>query len=70
MRTAHGEVEATAHVDAAMGRGAAAMTHGWLSPNASTLTGTGSDVDALTGMVHLSGVPVTIVVAQTVSSAG
>ena len=60
VRTAHGEVATIAHIDETMGRGATAMTHGWMSPNASLLMSTTEDVDPLTGMVRLSGVPVSV----------
>ncbi len=50
----------TAVVDENMSRGVISVTHGWAVPNAGSLASSDRDVDPLTGMVMLSGIPVTV----------
>ncbi len=50
----------TAVIDEHVSRGVISVTHGWASPNAGSLASSDRDVDPLTGMVVLSGIPVTV----------
>jgi anaerobic selenocysteine-containing dehydrogenase len=60
VQSAHGSTSGRARVDTTVVRGAVAVAHGWASPNVCDLTSADDGVDALTGMVQQSGVPVTI----------
>jgi len=60
VHSAHGSTTGPARVDATVARGAVAVAHGWATPNVCQLTSAQHGVDALTGMVQQSGVPVTI----------
>ena len=60
VRSAHGSTSGTARIDATIAQGAVAIAHGWATPNVCELTSADHGVDALTGMVQQSGVPVTI----------
>jgi anaerobic selenocysteine-containing dehydrogenase len=60
VRSAHGSTSGPARIDATIARGAVAIAHGWATPNVCELTSADHGVDALTGMVQQSGVPVTI----------
>lgn len=60
VRSAHGSTSGPVRVDSTIARGAVAIAHGWATPNVCDLTSADHDVDALTGMVHQSGVPVTV----------
>jgi anaerobic selenocysteine-containing dehydrogenase len=60
VQSAHGSTSGRARVDTTVVRGAGAVAHGWASPNVGDLTSADDGVDALTGMVQQSGVPVTI----------
>ena len=48
------------NVDAAIRRGVVSVPHGFGAPNVNALTSTTHDVDPLTGMVLLSGLPVAL----------
>ena len=60
VRSAHGSTCGQARIDSTITRGAVAIAHGWASPNSCDLTSADHDIDPLTGMVHQSGVPVTV----------
>jgi anaerobic selenocysteine-containing dehydrogenase len=60
VRSAHGATRGTVRFDDALTRGAVAIAHGWATPNACELTSADHDIDPLTGMVHQSGVAVTL----------
>ncbi|MEO5839259.1 MAG: molybdopterin-dependent oxidoreductase [Acidimicrobiales bacterium] len=60
VRSAHGSTSGQARVDATVARGAVALAHGWAAPNVCDLTSADAGVDALTGMVQQSGIPVTV----------
>jgi anaerobic selenocysteine-containing dehydrogenase len=60
VRSAHGSTSGPARIDATIVQGAVAIAHGWATPNVCALTSADHGVDALTGMVQQSGVPVTI----------
>jgi anaerobic selenocysteine-containing dehydrogenase len=60
VQSAHGTTNGRAHVDATITRGAVTIAHGWATPNVCDLTSGDHDIDALTGMVRQSGVPVTV----------
>jgi anaerobic selenocysteine-containing dehydrogenase len=59
VRSAHGELVATASVDASIRPGAVSLPHGHQRANVNRLTGRDA-VDRLTGMVQYSGIPVTL----------
>jgi anaerobic selenocysteine-containing dehydrogenase len=56
----HGSVVATARLDEDMARGTVVIPHGFAEPNVGRLTATDADLDPLTGMPTLVGVPVTL----------
>jgi anaerobic selenocysteine-containing dehydrogenase len=56
----HGSVVATARLDEDMSPGTVVIPHGFTEPNVGHLTATGTDLDPLTGMPTLVGVPVTL----------
>jgi len=58
--SAAGAVTTVAALDPRVQPGTASMTHGWDDPNAGRLASSTAGVDALTGMVHLSGLPIRI----------
>ena len=58
--SAHGSVTGPLRADDRLHPSAVALTHGWGDVNVSHLTSSESDIDALTGMVLQSGVPVTV----------
>jgi anaerobic selenocysteine-containing dehydrogenase len=60
VRSTHGSTTGAVRVDSTIARGAVAIAHGWATPNVCELTSADDDIDALTGMVHQSGVPVTV----------
>ena len=64
VRSAHGATRGQARVDSTITRGAVAIAHGWAAPNACDLTSAEHDIDPLTGMVHQSGVAVTVTPAH------
>jgi hypothetical protein len=51
---------AIARIEAAMSQGTVAVPHGFTHPNVGHLTSTDLDLDPLTGMPKLVGVPVTL----------
>lgn len=55
-----GQLTGTAKVDEAVRRGAVSVPHGFAEPNVTTLTSNTHGIDPLTGMVHMSGVPVSV----------
>jgi anaerobic selenocysteine-containing dehydrogenase len=59
VRSAHGELVATASVDESIRPGGVSLPHGHQSANVNRLTGRDA-VDRLTGMVQYSGIPVTL----------
>jgi anaerobic selenocysteine-containing dehydrogenase len=56
----HGCVEATARLDEEMAQGTVVIPHGFAEPNVCHLTATDTDLDPLTGMPMLVGVPVSL----------
>lgn len=56
----HGSVVAVARLDDGMATGTVVIPHGFAEPNVGHLTATGADLDPLTGMPMLVGVPVTL----------
>ncbi|MBW2270985.1 MAG: molybdopterin-dependent oxidoreductase [Deltaproteobacteria bacterium] len=60
LRSASGELVATARIDDTLRRGAVWLPHGWTRPNVGRLTSSQRDIDPLTGMVLQSGVAVEI----------
>jgi anaerobic selenocysteine-containing dehydrogenase len=60
VRTPHGAVSGTARIDEAMAAGTVVIPHGFSEPNVGQLTATDVDVDPLTGMPTLVGVPVAL----------
>jgi anaerobic selenocysteine-containing dehydrogenase len=56
----HGAVSGTLHVDEAVTRGTVTIPHGFSEPNVNHLTATDVDLDPLTGMPTLIGIPVTL----------
>jgi anaerobic selenocysteine-containing dehydrogenase len=58
--TPHGVVRATARLERALSPGTVTIPHGFSEPNVGHLTATDFDVDPLTGMPTLVGVPVTL----------
>jgi anaerobic selenocysteine-containing dehydrogenase len=56
----YGSLGAVARVDASMARGTLVVPHGFTDPNVGHLTATDVDVDPLTGMPTLVGIPVTV----------
>jgi anaerobic selenocysteine-containing dehydrogenase len=60
----HGSLVAIARIEAAMSPGTVAVPHGFTDPNVGHLTAMDADVDPLTGMPTLVGVPVTLRVVQ------
>ena len=61
--TAQGAITLTAQVDAAMRRGVASIPHGHASANVNELTSAAA-VDAMTGMVRYTGIPIAIAPAN------
>jgi anaerobic selenocysteine-containing dehydrogenase len=59
VRSAHGELTGVARLDPAIRRGAVSAPHGHVEANVNLLTDK-NDIDALTGMVRYSGVPVSV----------
>lgn len=59
VRSARGELAATARVDDSVRRGVASVPHGHESANVNLLTDA-QDADPVTGMAHYSGLPVTV----------
>jgi anaerobic selenocysteine-containing dehydrogenase len=68
VRSSHGATHGVVHVDNAITPGAVAIAHGWAGPNPCELTSADHDIDPLTGMVHQSGVAVTVAKDHTVPS--
>ncbi len=60
----HGTIEGEAAVSVAISQGAVSVPHGYAAPHPGVLASTVSRVDPLSGMVTLSGVPVTIESAE------
>jgi anaerobic selenocysteine-containing dehydrogenase len=60
VRSAHGRVRARASLDLHMRVGVVSLPHGFVDTNVNALTSLSEQVDPLTGMVRLSGVPVTV----------
>lgn len=58
--SAHGRLVGVVAVDPDLRRGVVSIPHGFAGPHVNTLTSLGADVDALTGMPQLSGVPVMV----------
>ena len=58
VRSAHGSVVGIAEITEAIRPGAVSVPHGFEEPNVGRLTSASTDVDLLSGMVLLSGVPV------------
>ena len=58
--SAHGSVTGPLKADDRLHPSAVALTHGWGDVNVSHLTSSESGIDALTGMVLQSGIPVTV----------
>jgi anaerobic selenocysteine-containing dehydrogenase len=58
--TPHGSVTAVARLDDGMSPGTVVIPHGFAEPNVGHLTATDADLDPLTGMPMLVGVPVTL----------
>jgi anaerobic selenocysteine-containing dehydrogenase len=58
--SAHGSVTGIAEISEELRGGAVSVPHGYADPNVSTLTTARADVDPHTGMVHQSGVAVTV----------
>jgi anaerobic selenocysteine-containing dehydrogenase len=56
----HGSLIAVARLDAAVSPGTIAVPHGFAEPNVGRLTATDVDLDPLTGMPMLVGVPVSL----------
>jgi anaerobic selenocysteine-containing dehydrogenase len=54
----HGATEGRAHVTTEIREGAVSVPHGWGAPDVQRLTSAHEDVDPLTGMVLLGGLPV------------
>lgn len=62
--SAHGSLRGALHADDRLHREAVVVAHGWADPNVSALISAVADVDPLTGMPRLGGVPVTVTVAE------
>jgi anaerobic selenocysteine-containing dehydrogenase len=60
VRTPHGALSGTARIDQSMAPGTVVIPHGFSEPNVGYLTATDVDVDPLTGMPTLVGVPVAV----------
>jgi anaerobic selenocysteine-containing dehydrogenase len=60
VRTPHGVVRATARLEEGLSPGTVTIPHGFSEPNVGHLTATDFDLDPLTGMPTLVGVPVTL----------
>jgi anaerobic selenocysteine-containing dehydrogenase len=60
VRSGHGAVHGTARFDSALAPGTVVVPHGFSEPNVGHLSATDVDVDPLTGMPTLVGVPVSI----------
>jgi anaerobic selenocysteine-containing dehydrogenase len=58
VRSRHGTLRGTARLDPALAPGTVVVPHGFSEPNVGHLSATGVDVDPLTGMPTLVGVPV------------
>jgi anaerobic selenocysteine-containing dehydrogenase len=58
LRSAHGVLRATAVADPAVRDGVASVTHGRIATSPGTLTSASSDVDPLTAMPRVAGLPV------------
>ena len=58
--SAHGALGGTARVDDAVARGVVVVPHGFAEPNVGHLTAIDTDLDPLTGMPTLVGVPVSL----------
>jgi anaerobic selenocysteine-containing dehydrogenase len=58
--SAHGDLRGTAKIDPALAPGTVVVPHGFSDPNVGHLTATDVDVDPLTGMPTLVGVPVSV----------
>ena len=56
----HGSLVAVARLDDGMSPGTVVVPHGFAEPNVGHLTATDVDLDPLTGMPTLVGVPVTL----------
>lgn len=64
MTSPHGSVVAVARLDPGMSPGTVVIPHGFAEPNVGHLTATDADLDPLTGMPMLVGVPVTLDLAR------
>jgi predicted molibdopterin-dependent oxidoreductase YjgC len=60
LRTEGGEMPATARLDSDLRIGAVSVPHGWRAPSVNNLLSGEHNVDRLTGMPLMSGVPVTV----------
>lgn len=60
VRSAHGEVVGTLHVDDRLRPGVVSLTHGWADANVSRLVSATDGVDPATGMPSLAAVAVTV----------
>ena len=58
--SAHGSVAGVLHADDRLHPEAVVVAHGWADPNVGALTSAADDVDPLTGMPRLGGVPVEV----------
>ncbi|HUJ66803.1 MAG TPA: molybdopterin-dependent oxidoreductase [Acidimicrobiales bacterium] len=58
--SSHGDVRGTAQTDSAMAPGTVVVPHGFSNPHVGHLTATDVDIDPLTGMPTLVGVPVSV----------
>lgn len=56
----HGSTGATVEMDPGIRPGVVSLPHGWTLPEVNRLTSGTDDVDLLTGMPRLSGIPVTV----------
>lgn len=63
LSSAHGSTVATLAVTDTIRPGSVSIPHGWTAPGASALTSLTADVEPLTGMPRLSGIPVEVVPA-------
>lgn len=66
----HGAATGVVRIDDRVRSGVVSMTHGWMAANPCHLTSVIDDVDPLTGMICMSGVPVTLAPAAAAASDG
>ena len=60
VRSMHGSVRAVTSLDTSLRRGVVSLPHGFVDTNVNGLTSSREAVDEQTGMVRLSGVPVSV----------